>query len=175
MDPFRLVDDREFDPVTGELRRGQEVTRLEPQPAAVLALLASRAGHLVTHDEIRRALWGDNTHVKLQDSVHYCVRQIRAALDDRAQAPRFVETIPRRGYRLRADAVAMPGVATSPPLVVPRTSPVTGALNVLALRRLGAACFLAAVLATAAHAERRPNNHHEIAVSVLKTVHDFVF
>ena len=101
---YRFIAGCEFDVASGELRRGGTITRLEPQPASVLALLAGRAGDVVTHEEIRRGIWGDDTHVNFQDSMHYCVRQIRAALGDRARDPRFIETIPRRGYRLRADA-----------------------------------------------------------------------
>ena len=105
MGSYRFIGGLEFDVASGELRRDGTVTRLEPQPAAVLALLAGRAGDVVTHDEIRRGIWGDETHVNFQDSVHYCVRQVRAALGDRAQDPRFIDTIPRRGYRFRADAM----------------------------------------------------------------------
>lgn len=156
----RFAGGSEFDDATGEVRRDGAVTRLERQPAAVLALLAARPGDLVTHDEVRRAVWGDETHVNFQDSVHYCVRQIRLALGDRAHDSRFVETIPRRGYRFRADALAM-AVAARPRHTV--------------WRRLAIASFLATVAAAVLVMEQRPNNHHQIAVSVLKTVHDLVF
>ena len=76
----------DFDAATGELQRDGVVVRLEPQPAALLRLLASRPGELVGHAEIRRAIWGDTTHVNFQQSLHYCVRQVRIALDDSARA-----------------------------------------------------------------------------------------
>jgi DNA-binding winged helix-turn-helix (wHTH) protein len=163
MSRYRFSGGVEFDPASGELRRNGTITRLEPQPAAVLALLAARAGEVVTHDDIRRAIWGDNTHVALQDGVHYCLHQVRAALGDRARDPGFIDTIPRRGYRLRPQAIA---AATVP--VVPRRSSNWQ-------RRLFVSCAAAALAMTVGFFERRPNNHHQIAVTVLKTVHDVVF
>jgi DNA-binding response OmpR family regulator len=66
----RLVftDGLTFDPAGGEVCRGGEVHRLEPQPAALLALLASRPGELVTHDEIVRHLWPSGTHVAYREA-----------------------------------------------------------------------------------------------------------
>jgi hypothetical protein len=86
----------DFDAATGELRRGEVVVRLEPQPAALLHLLLSRPGELVGHAEIREAVWGETTHVNFQQSLHYCVRQIRIALDDSARQSKYIQTIPRR-------------------------------------------------------------------------------
>jgi len=159
MASYRFADGSEFDATSGEVRRNGTTIRLEPQPAAVLALLAFRAGDLVTHDEIRREVWGDERHVNFQDSVHYCVRQIRAALADKTAGPGFVETVPRRGYRLRADAM-LP--------VEPRR--ITSWRRALAL-----ACLAAALAVTTAFVERRPNNHHQIAVAVLQSLHDVLF
>jgi DNA-binding winged helix-turn-helix (wHTH) protein len=157
-----------FDAASGELRHVGRITRLEPQPAAVLALLLSRGGELVTHDEIRRHVWGGATHVNFQDGVHYCVRQIRAALGDSAQTSRFIETVPRRGYRLRAGAIVT--VDPVDPIDVGERP------SSHAWRRGLALAFLAALLGiVVAFVERRPNNHHQIAVTVLKTVHDLVF
>jgi DNA-binding winged helix-turn-helix (wHTH) protein len=102
---YRLTGPYEFDPATGEVHREGFVIKLEPQPSALLALLADRAGEVVTHDEIRRAIWGDATSVTSREDVHYCVRQIRTALCDSAEAARFIETIPRRGYRFRREAL----------------------------------------------------------------------
>jgi hypothetical protein len=149
-----LVGDAEFDGTTGEVRRSGVVTRLEPQPAAVLALLAARPGELVTHDEIRQAIWGGTTHVNFQQSLHYCIRRIRIALDDNSNASRVIETVPRRGYRLRS-------IAVPPPARSRRWIAWTTAALV--------------VTAVAVMVERRPNNHHQIAVAVVQTVHDFVY
>lgn len=97
--PTFRFDGCAFDPATGELDRGGRRVRLEPQPAKVLALLAERAGELVGHEELRRHLWGDETYVDFERGLRYCVGQVRSALGDAADAPRFVETLPRRGYR----------------------------------------------------------------------------
>jgi DNA-binding winged helix-turn-helix (wHTH) protein len=159
---FRFVDGAEFDSTTGEIRRAGHVVRLEPQPARVLAALAARAGELVTHDEVRRAVWGETTHVKIHDALHYCIRQIRAALGDGGRQPRYIETIPRRGYRMRAEAIA----PAARPSRVSASVPRRWALRVA----------LAALVATSVVAwDRGPNNHHQIAVKVVKTLHDLVF
>ena len=100
------IGDFEFDPDTGDLRRtnpapGGAAVRLPPQPAKLLALLVSRRGDLVDRDEIRRALWPD-THVDVDQSLAFCVRQLRAALGDSGSSPAYIETLPRRGFRLIA-------------------------------------------------------------------------
>jgi TolB-like protein/tetratricopeptide (TPR) repeat protein len=89
----------ELDLKTGELTKSGRVVRLRPQPARVLCLLVSRAGELVSRDDIRRSVWGDSTFVDYDVGVDYCVSRIRSVLGDDAQAPRYVETVPRRGYR----------------------------------------------------------------------------
>lgn len=104
-----------FDAKTGELSRGSERTRLPPQPARLLARLAERRGAIVTREEIRELLWPD-VAVDFEASLHTCIRQIRSALADQAGAPRFIETVPRRGYRLIAEVV--PGRRRVPVLSV---------------------------------------------------------
>ena len=177
MGSYRFIAGREFDVASGELRRGGTIARLEPQPAAVLALLAGRAGDVVTHEEIRCAVWGDETHVNFQDGVHYCVRQVRAALGDRVQAPRFIETIPRRGYRLKADVILPVATSATASGLANPTEPPRPALTrpFNTWRRLALACLGAVLAAGVAFIERHPNNHHQMAVIVLKTVHDLVF
>ena len=94
----------EFDVGSGELRDIDDDThqsRLPPQPAALLALLFRRRPEIVSIDEIREALWPD-VQVDFDKSLHSCVRKVRAAIGDSATNPRFIETIPRRGYRFVA-------------------------------------------------------------------------
>jgi TolB-like protein/DNA-binding winged helix-turn-helix (wHTH) protein len=91
-----------FDPASGELTREGRNVRLQRQPARLLALLAARPGEVVTREEIRQALWGDDTHVDFERSLNFCVARLRAALGDEAASPRFVETLPTRGYRFIA-------------------------------------------------------------------------
>jgi TolB-like protein/DNA-binding winged helix-turn-helix (wHTH) protein/Tfp pilus assembly protein PilF len=86
---------------SGELRRSGVRVHLQQQPAKVLALLAARSGELVTREEIQREVWGD-TFVDFEQGLNYCVKQIRTALGDAAETPRYLETLPRRGYRFLA-------------------------------------------------------------------------
>jgi TolB-like protein/Flp pilus assembly protein TadD len=91
--------DYELDRRTLELRKSGQKIKLAPQPARVLGLLVSRPGELVTRDEIRRELWGEKTFVDFERNLNYCLTCIRNALADTAQSPRYIETLPRRGYR----------------------------------------------------------------------------
>ena len=108
-----------------ELRRGGVVVPLQRQPALVLSCLLTHAGRLVSRDEPARFVWGDGHHVEVDQSLRYCIRQIRLALRDDAEAPRFIETLPRKGYRwLAADRLepcARPvwrAATTNPTIVV---------------------------------------------------------
>jgi DNA-binding winged helix-turn-helix (wHTH) protein/cytochrome c-type biogenesis protein CcmH/NrfG len=88
---------------TGELRKHGKKVKLPPQSARLLALLASRPGELVTREAIRKELWGDGTFVDFDHGLNFCVRQIRRALGESGKRPRFIDTLPRRGYRFRTD------------------------------------------------------------------------
>jgi DNA-binding winged helix-turn-helix (wHTH) protein/tetratricopeptide (TPR) repeat protein len=84
---------------SGELRQHGDLVKLPPQPLKVLELLVRRSGEVVTRNEIREHVWCGDTFVDFEQGLNFCIRQIREALGDTAHAPRFVETIPRRGYR----------------------------------------------------------------------------
>lgn len=90
-----------FDEEGCRLYRGQTQVKLQPQPLKVLAYLVQRAPDLVSREELRGAIWPD-VNVDLDLSLNYCIRQIRCALDDSASYPRFVETLPKQGYRFIA-------------------------------------------------------------------------
>jgi DNA-binding winged helix-turn-helix (wHTH) protein len=89
----------EIDMRRHEIRRGGETIRLQQQPFQILALLIEHGGGVVTRQEIERRLWPDGTSVDFEHSVNAAIRRLRVALDDDAIEPRFVETVPRRGYR----------------------------------------------------------------------------
>jgi len=96
-----------FDPDTGELHRNggagrAGIVRLERQPARALALLVGRAGEVVSREQLKTALWGDETHVDFDRGIAYAISQIRTALGDSAENPRFIETLPKRGFRFIA-------------------------------------------------------------------------
>lgn len=92
----------EFDSDTGELRKNGRATALEPQPAKALSILLARAGDVVSREDIRDAVWGRDTHVDFDRGLAYCLSQVRAALGDTAENPRFVQTIPKRGFKFIA-------------------------------------------------------------------------
>jgi len=101
--------------------------KLQPQPLKLLSLLVSRSGDIVTREEIQKHLWNDETFVDFEHSVNFCMRQIRAALGDDAKAPRFIETVPRKGYRFVAYVeVAVPSALDGNPVKTseaPRRAP----------------------------------------------------
>ncbi len=101
----------EFDTATGELRKNGRAVALEPQPAKALALLLARAGEVVSREELRDAVWGADTHVDFDRGIAYCLSQIRAALGDSGENPRFVQTIPKRGFRFVAPVAPPAAVA----------------------------------------------------------------
>ena len=88
--------------------------RLEPQPARALALLLSRAGEVVTRDELRAAIWGGHTHVDYDRGLAYCASQIRTALGDSGENPRFLQTLPKRGFRFVAPVATEPAANQAP-------------------------------------------------------------
>jgi TolB-like protein/DNA-binding winged helix-turn-helix (wHTH) protein/Tfp pilus assembly protein PilF len=92
----------EMNPRASEIRNRGIRVRLQEQPFQVLTVLAEHPGELVTRDELRRRVWPQDTFVDFDHALNTAVKKIRAALNDDADAPRFVETVPRRGYRFIA-------------------------------------------------------------------------
>ena len=120
----------EVDLRTKELRRDGRPVKLPPQALRLLELLASHPGQLVTREEIQQKIWGCDTFVDFEHSINKCIRQIRGVLGDDADRPRFIETIPRRGYRFIAELEpeefawesAPSDDAAPPPLLTERSS-----------------------------------------------------
>src|SRR5687767_10769217 len=112
--PFELDAERE------ELRRSGLVVRLARQPFRILLLLVRRAGELVLREEIHSAIWGNETYVDFEHGINTAIRQIRFALGDHAGTPRYVRTLPRRGYSFIAsvERIARPGESASEPEVI---------------------------------------------------------
>ena len=92
----------EFSPHSGELRKEGMRVHLEGQPLAILEALLERPGELVTRDELQKRLWLEDTFVDFEHSLNAAVKRLRAALNDSADQPRYIETLARRGYRFVA-------------------------------------------------------------------------
>jgi DNA-binding winged helix-turn-helix (wHTH) protein len=143
-----------FDSESGDLRANGRSVSIEGQPGRVLATLLINPGRTVTRAELISVIWGQETHVNFDDNLNYCIRHLRRALNDDARAPKFIETLPKRGYRFIAPVTV--GVPTAP-------------------RRPWLAAFAAAAALLILIAERTPNNHHELLTAALRHLHALVF
>jgi TolB-like protein/DNA-binding winged helix-turn-helix (wHTH) protein/tetratricopeptide (TPR) repeat protein len=108
----------EADLHTRELRKHGIRVKLAGMPFEVLAALLDRPGDLVTREELRRRLWPDDTFVDYENSVNSSVARLREALNDSAERPAYVETLPKRGYRFVAEVIDEHASALIPPLSV---------------------------------------------------------
>ena len=130
----------------GRLSKFGTPVRLKPQPLKLLLLLVQRPGEVVSREEIQQQLWGDsNTFVDFDLGLNHCIRQIRAVLGDDAASPRYVETVPRTGYRFIAPVTQVPAQveASSAPVRPADSHPVSPE----AKTHRGIAFWSAAVLA----------------------------
>ena len=126
-------EDFELDLRTRELRRDGRLVKLQDLPIKLLALLAGRPGELIAREEIEKALWGEDQFVDFEHGINTAMRKIRDALEENADQPRFIETLPRKGYRFiaRVEPVGPSGaVRPAPPGAVPgpvnRSQPAAG-------------------------------------------------
>ena len=103
-----------FDAATGELTSSDSACKLRPQASKALEILVSRQGGLVSREELRDALWPDERIVMFESSIAAVIRELRRALGDDPKSPRFIETIPKRGYRFVAGP-AQPAVPAGAP------------------------------------------------------------
>lgn len=92
----------EFNARSLELWKNGRPVSLRPQALKLLALLVAQPGEVVLREDIQRALWSDDTFVDFEQGVNHAVRELRASLGDAAESPRFIQTLPRRGYRFLA-------------------------------------------------------------------------
>jgi eukaryotic-like serine/threonine-protein kinase len=107
----------ELDPKRAVLSRGGVPLKIQPQPFRVLELLVMRAPGVVTREELSHYVWGNGVNVDLDQSLNFCVRQIRSVLNDSASNPKFIDTLPKQGYRFIVDIVR-----DVPPSPVPTAS-----------------------------------------------------
>ena len=113
----------EADLHTRELRKHGLKLKVQEQPFQVLAMLLARPGELVTREEIRSRLWPQDTFIDFDHGLNAAVRRLRDALNDDAETPRFVETLPRRGYRFIAPVERLSIEEAGPPEPEIETSP----------------------------------------------------
>jgi TolB-like protein/DNA-binding winged helix-turn-helix (wHTH) protein/Flp pilus assembly protein TadD len=128
----------ELDLRSGELQKQGRKIRLEGQPVQVLICLLEKPGELVTREELHRKLWPADTFVNFEHGLNAAVKRLRQALNDSADNPRFVETLPRRGYRFIAPLHAVAVAAEEPitaevPGVRPPVSETVALVAVLAI------------------------------------------
>jgi len=161
----------EFDPASGELHKDGAKVRLQEQPFQILTLLLKRPGEVVTREEVRQALWPGDTFVDFDVGLNSAIKRLRDALNDSAENPRFVETLPRRGYRFVAALETSPGAAPPALEAPPRTAPppVEGEARArragVRLRSWGAAAAVAVLvlMATLAATGRWPHPRGQLA------------
>src|SRR6516164_8665142 len=146
----------EVDLRTSELRKNGLKIRLQDQPFQVLSLLIRHAGDIVTRDDVRVSVWPGDTFVDFDHALNTAVKKIRAALGDEADNPRFVETVPRRGYRFIAH-VETNGVRATPS-EPPSQTVITRAYLYRAFFFVGVAVAVLAVLGLAWRAVPRPRS-----------------
>jgi DNA-binding winged helix-turn-helix (wHTH) protein/TolB-like protein len=152
----------EFDTAARELRREGTLIRLQSQPAQVLACLIERAGQTVTRDELRQALWGDETFVDFDRGLNFCISQIRSALKDDSSGPTYIRTVPKQGYQFIAPVQRVPVLEPTPAPAPPardQSRPLTLALP---------AALLAVAIALIAGYLLRPRQTAPPIVAILR-------
>jgi DNA-binding winged helix-turn-helix (wHTH) protein len=109
------------DLAAGEVRKNGSRIRVQEKPLRVLTLLAERQGELVTREELKNRLWPQETFVDFEAGLNTAVSKLRDALSDRADKPRYIETIPRRGYRFltAVEMISSNGNSHGSALVIP--------------------------------------------------------
>src|SRR5215469_9122242 len=108
----------ELDLRAGELRRNGGRVRVPDQSIKVLTMLVQSSGEVVTRKELHQELWPNGTIVEFDNGINAVIRRLREALEDSAETPRFIETLPRRGYRFLVPVVqagSLEAVPTSKP------------------------------------------------------------
>ena len=115
----------EADLDTRELTKSGNRVRLQDQPFQILALLLDQPGEIITREQIQERLWPGDTFVEFDAGLNTAMKKLRTALGDAADNPRFIETVPRRGYRFVAPvSFPEPKVEATNPPSIPKTEPV---------------------------------------------------
>ena len=134
----------ELNLATEELRKHNLALKLSPQPFRILALLAGRSGQIVTREEIRQQVWGEDTYVDFEHGMNQCIKQIRAALADNASQPVYVETVRLHGYRFIAPVESRTVAVPQPKVTESRSSALERAITERVMARIATASEAAA-------------------------------
>ena len=116
----------EADAARNTLKRKGVSVKIQDQPFRVLVLLLERAGEIVTREELRQKLWPEGIYVDFEGSLNVILKKLRLALDDDSDNPRFIETVPRRGYRFIAPVSVTPGDQAARPFMAMAGVPANG-------------------------------------------------
>lgn len=129
---FGLFD---FDAHSHLLRREGRIIALQAQPAKALVCLLENAGNVVSREELRSAVWGADTHVDFERGLNFCLSQIRIALNDDADRPLYIRTIPKSGYQFIApvEQIREPALPDPPPARDEIARPLTTRIAALAI------------------------------------------
>ena len=137
----------EIDVDAGELRHKGVKIKIQEQPFRILLALLERSGEVVTRDDLRERLWASDTFVDFEHSLNAAIKKLRQALGDDADSPRFIETIPKRGYRFIAPVgAAAPRLASILPTPGPPLSQ-EAVLQPAAATRLGRIALITGIVA----------------------------
>src|SRR5215813_14126435 len=107
----------ELDLRSKELRKQGMKIKLQGQPVEILAMLLKYPGEVVTREELQKKLWPADTFVDFEQGLNNAMKRLRAALDDNAETPRFIETLPRKGYRFIGEIRGEPVSVAIPPSI----------------------------------------------------------
>lgn len=118
----------EAEPARSTLTRNGVRVKIQDQPFQLLVLLLERPGEIVARDELRQSLWPEGTYVDFDGSLNVILKRLRAALDDDPDNPRFIQTVPRRGYRFIAPVSVIQELPKAPAQTPPNARPEVGKL-----------------------------------------------
>jgi TolB-like protein/DNA-binding winged helix-turn-helix (wHTH) protein/Tfp pilus assembly protein PilF len=146
----------ELDTHAGELRRAGVLIKLTPQQLKLLHYLVVHPGQILGREEIQREIWGSDTVVEFDRNLNVCIAQLRSVLNDDSGSPRFIETVPKRGYRFVAPVVRPQKPKDALPPSLPRRW----------LLAVGLTAVVSAVVAVLVFA-RNPHSVRDVRVAVL--------
>src|SRR5580698_4629815 len=158
--PFELNTDEQ------SLARNGNRVKVQDLPYRLLVMLLERPGEIITREEVRRRLWPENTFVEFDNSLGVAIRKVRDSLNDDAEAPRYVETIPRRGYRFVAPVTVLLSETSIPAPIAAAKSPATvSEIKVQASRLYWVAALILASIAAAIYGLRSWPKHASTKVA----------